>query len=169
MEYELQALKNLITDRIHENHEKEITGVDLQEFLHDILDSLAGFTNLKIVSPAINYYVNQVLFNIATGALTLVRAGGITPTNISVDLDGRYRLLSKSDYRNDQLIIESGVQTVLFPSAFPDGTVYVIPPVSGLSADNDLLWRIAFDLTPAGFKINFDVPVTITYKASIKS
>lgn len=93
MQYTIQDLKNLITDRIHENHERAIDGVDLQEFLHDILDSLSGYTDEQLVSPAINYYANQVLFNIATGALTLVRAGGIIPINISVNLDGRYQLI----------------------------------------------------------------------------
>ena len=40
--YPLQTLKNMITDRIHENHSRSIDGMDLQEFLHDIIDSLAG-------------------------------------------------------------------------------------------------------------------------------
>ncbi len=43
-EYSIQVLKNRITDRIHENRSRSITGVDLQEILHDIVDSLAGHT-----------------------------------------------------------------------------------------------------------------------------
>ena len=41
-EFSIQVLKNRITDRIHENRSRSITGVDLQEILHDIVDSLAG-------------------------------------------------------------------------------------------------------------------------------
>ena len=41
--YPLQTLKNMITDRIHENHSRSIDGMDLQEFLHDIIDSLTGW------------------------------------------------------------------------------------------------------------------------------
>ena len=40
--YPLQTLKNMITDRIHDNHSRSIDGMDMQEFLHDIIDSLAG-------------------------------------------------------------------------------------------------------------------------------
>jgi hypothetical protein len=41
-QYSISDLKNKITDRIHENHERAITGPDLQEILHDVLDSLAA-------------------------------------------------------------------------------------------------------------------------------
>ena len=40
--FTLSALKNRITDRIFENHERAIDATDLQEILHDIIDSLAG-------------------------------------------------------------------------------------------------------------------------------
>lgn len=43
--FSLQTLKNRITDRIHENRARAITGVDLQEILHDVVDSLAGATS----------------------------------------------------------------------------------------------------------------------------
>jgi hypothetical protein len=35
----------MITDRIHENHQRSIDGVAIQEFLHDILDSATGVTS----------------------------------------------------------------------------------------------------------------------------
>ena len=41
-EFSIQVLKNRITDRIHENRSRSITGIDLQEILHDMVDSLAG-------------------------------------------------------------------------------------------------------------------------------
>ena len=44
--YPLQTLKNMITDRIHENHSRSIEGMDLQEFLHDIIDSLTGWEGI---------------------------------------------------------------------------------------------------------------------------
>ena len=40
--YTLQTLKNRITDRIHDNRARAISGIDLQEILHDVVDSLAG-------------------------------------------------------------------------------------------------------------------------------
>jgi hypothetical protein len=40
--YSIQFLKNKITDRIHVNHERSLTGADLQEMLLDIVDSLVG-------------------------------------------------------------------------------------------------------------------------------
>ena len=43
--YSIQGLKNMITDRIHENHQRSIDGVAIQEFLHDILDSATGVTS----------------------------------------------------------------------------------------------------------------------------
>ena len=38
--YPLQQLKNRITDRIHANRARAITGIDMQEMLHDVIDSL---------------------------------------------------------------------------------------------------------------------------------
>ena len=38
--FTILALKNRITERIHANRARVITGVDLQEILHDIIDSL---------------------------------------------------------------------------------------------------------------------------------
>jgi hypothetical protein len=40
--FSILALKNRITERIHGNRARMITGVDLQEILHDIIDSLIG-------------------------------------------------------------------------------------------------------------------------------
>ena len=40
--YPLQELKNRITDRIRQNWARLISGIDLQEILHDIIDSLAA-------------------------------------------------------------------------------------------------------------------------------
>ena len=38
--FSILSLKNRITERIHGNRARVITGVDLQEILHDIIDSL---------------------------------------------------------------------------------------------------------------------------------
>ena len=40
--FSILNLKNRITERIHGNRARVITGVDLQEILHDIIDSLIG-------------------------------------------------------------------------------------------------------------------------------
>ena len=40
--FSILTLKNRITERIHGNRARVITGVDLQEILHDIIDSLIG-------------------------------------------------------------------------------------------------------------------------------
>jgi hypothetical protein len=41
-QYPLQTLKNRITERIHANRAHAITGIDMQEMLHDVIDSLNG-------------------------------------------------------------------------------------------------------------------------------
>jgi hypothetical protein len=40
--FPILALKNRITERIHGNRARVITGVDLQEILHDVIDSLSA-------------------------------------------------------------------------------------------------------------------------------
>jgi hypothetical protein len=171
MIYSIQELKNMITDRIHENHERAIDGVDLQEFLHDILDSLSTYTDEKVVSPAINYYVNLALFNANTGALTLARAGGITPANISVDLDGRYQLLSSSPVRSTTILLNAGTSTITFIKPFPNGTIYTVSPLPGHTSDDDYIWGrlVPGSQTVDGFQITFDRPVTYTYVATIET
>lgn len=42
--YSLSQLKLRITDRIHENNARVITGIELQELLHDVIDSLEAST-----------------------------------------------------------------------------------------------------------------------------
>jgi len=42
--YTIPDLVNKITDRITENHERAISGMDLHEICIDIIDSLMGFT-----------------------------------------------------------------------------------------------------------------------------
>jgi hypothetical protein len=169
--YPIQELKNLITDRIHDNHERAIDGIELQELLHDILDSLESYTDESMEAPAVNYYVNQILWDIATGALTLVRAGGIDPANISVDLDGRYQKISDSDYRNDEVSVEAGEQPVEFNDPFPEGVTgddYTIPLLSGKTAGEFWLDFEAYDKTRTGFKVNADEAVTFPYTATLK-
>ncbi len=46
--YPISVLKNRITDRIHDNHARRITGPDLQEVLHDIIDSASGTGAVQI-------------------------------------------------------------------------------------------------------------------------
>lgn len=141
----------------------------MQEILIDVVDSLADYTDDSMESPAVNYYVNQILFDIATGALTLVRAGGIEPVNISKDLDGRYRLISESDDRADEVFVSAGPQDVTFRTPFPedtDGTYYTIPPIPGMTEQKAVMWGEATDKTRLGFKVNFKKAVTISYHAS---
>jgi len=73
--YTLSELRNQITDRIHENHERAIDGVDLQEMLQDIVDSLEKYTDDAVVEPAENYYADTLTFNEATKVLTITRTG----------------------------------------------------------------------------------------------
>ena len=168
--YPIQELKNLITDRIIDNHTRAIDGIEFQEVLLDILDSLESYTDDSMESPAVNYYVNQILFDIATGALTLVRAGGILPANISIDLDGRYRLLSEADQRADRVTVAAGLQAVTFNFPFPLGSVYSVPPLAGVTADGEIIWYVpnVLSFTRFGFQVNFDVAVTLNYVATLK-
>jgi hypothetical protein len=168
--YPIQELKNLITDRIIDNHTRAIDGIEFQEVLLDILDSLESYTDDSMESPAVNYYVSQILWDKNTGALTLVRAGGITPANISVDLDDRYRLLSQADHRSDEVNVAAGVQTVTFNSPFPANSDYTLPPLVGVTADGELIWHVPdrLSFTDEGFDVNFDVPVTLSYVATLK-
>ena len=108
-EYTLQELKTKITSEVYENHMRLITGPTMQEILHDTVDSLQKYIDDNDQEPAVNYYVDQVSFDPDTGALTLSRAGGIDPANISESLEGRYSLnnhnhnladLSEKSYEN---------------------------------------------------------------------
>jgi hypothetical protein len=170
--YPLQELRNLITDRVKDNHTRAIDGEELQEFLQDIIDSLEAHTDDSMESPAVNYYVNQILFDITTGALTLIRAGGIDPANISVDLDGRYRQLTDGDYRADVVTVEAGEQTVTFALPWPEGTdladIAMPTLLQGKTAGGFYSDCEPYDLTLTTFKVNFDEAVTFQYHIPIK-
>ena len=169
--YPIQELKNKITDRILDNHERAITGDELQEVLLDVLDSLETYTDEAVVEPAVNYYVDEVAFDVATGALTLTRVGGIVPENISVDLDGRYRQLSESDNRADNIDQAAGEQTILFNDPYPEGIVaadIVIPIIGATTDEDDTVWLTAYDKTRFGFKTNCSRPCSYSYTATLK-
>jgi hypothetical protein len=169
--YPLQELKNKITDRILDNHERAITGDELQEVLLDVLDSLETYTDEAVVEPAVNYYVDEVAFDIATGALTLTRAGGITPENISCDLDGRYKQIGESDTRADNVSVNAGVQSILFGDPYPEGTVaddIVIPVIWALTNEDDTVPLHPYDKTRFGFKVKSPAPANFSYTATLK-
>jgi len=169
--YPIQELKNKITDRILDNHERAITGDELQEVLLDVLDSLETYTDEAVVEPAVNYYTDSVAFDTATGALTLHRTGGITPENISVDLDGRYRQLSESDSRADNISNDAGEQTTLFNDPYPEGTDgddIVIPLIGATTDEDDTVWLLAYTKTRFGFKTKCSRPCTFSYTATLK-
>jgi hypothetical protein len=50
--YTISELVNQITDRIYENLERRISGVDLQEILIDIIDSLVGYTGGQVTASS---------------------------------------------------------------------------------------------------------------------
>ena len=75
-----------ITLTIYQNHERHITGPILQELLIDMCDTFAAYVAAAITEPAQNYYVNEILINAVAKTITLVRAGGIAPANISASL-----------------------------------------------------------------------------------
>jgi hypothetical protein len=163
--YPIQELKNKITDRILDNHERAITGDELQEVLLDVLDSLETYTDEAVVEPAVNYYVDEVAFDTATGALTLTRVGGIAPENISVDLDGRYKQIGLSDIKSDTVTVDAGAQFVEFPETFPEGTEYTLGALVGFTAEGDDMIRRGYDKQESGFWVNFSEPVTFDYQA----
>jgi hypothetical protein len=170
--YPIQELKNLITDRVKENHTRAIDGEELQEFLQDIMDSLSAYTDNSMESPAENFYVNQIQFDLTTGALTLIRAGGIDPENISVDLDGRYRQLTDGDYRAGVASVEAGEQTITFAHPWPEGTnladIAMPTLLQGITAGGFFTDCEPYDLTLTTFKVNFDEAVTFQYNIPLK-
>lgn len=171
--YPLQELKNLITQMLMDiRHCRTVDGEQMQERLHDILDSLAAYTDAKVVEPAVNYYVNDILWDPLIGALTLVRAGGILPVNISIDLDGRYQLLSDSDKVGEE-IVDAGEQEILFDTPYPEeitGDDYIVPMIWGKGQESGTWIQLeAIKKTRFGFSVISDEPVTVPYFTKHKS
>ena len=83
MAYTIAEIKARITAILAENHSRNIDGVVLQELLIDLVDSLNTYAGGGGSGSGDNYYVNGISFDPATNVITLARAGGITPANLS--------------------------------------------------------------------------------------
>lgn len=168
--YTIHDLKNLITERVKDNHIRAIDGEELQELLHDILDSLESYTDDAVVEPAINYYVDDINWDPLIGALTLLRAGGILPVDISVDLDGRYLLIADTP-RSDEVTVDPGEQDVEFIEPFGEditGDDYTVPVIKAKGTDGFFFDLEPYDKTRFGFKVNADQEATFCYTATPK-
>ena len=158
-EYTKSELLNQITDRIYENHERAISGMDLQEMLIDIVDSLSKYTDDAVVEPAINYYADEIQIDGEAKTITLVRAGGITPINISASM------LGMTDHRKAEVVLTSGDNNIIFDTGFPLGTSYIIlKSVIATSGGFDI-GGIVSAKTELGFAINVSEASTIIYLA----
>jgi len=122
--YALNELKLRITDRIYENHERRISGPDLQEMLHDIIDSLAGDV-------------------VVIGTAEMV-------------------------YRADTITVHAGLNGVVFNSAFPEGSDYILNVVLSALADDHQIGGVIGTKTINGFALTVDEDATLTYFAIIK-
>lgn len=156
--YTISELLNQITDRVFENHERAISGPDMQEMLHDIVDSLKQYIDEAIVEPAENYYANEIQIDEANNTLTLVRAGGISPANISATIH------SANYPRAGQQSLSAGQNTVTFGRAFPTGTSYLVF-IRCTDADGFDIGGAVSDETVSNFKITVSDPCTLKYIA----
>ena len=84
------------------------------------------------------------------------------------------RILFSSIFSNfvrcDTISIASGEVVVSFSTPFNAGTDYTFTsnPLAGLTADGDTIHSYPYDISISGFKVNFDVPVTLSYTAIVK-
>lgn len=153
----IPAFKIWITDRIHENHERKITGIELQEILHDMLDTLGAYIDGAIIEPARNYYVNEIQIDGVARTITLVRAGGADPVNISASL-------KPLDNPEGVVNLVAGDNPIVFGYPLPAGTPYeVLKLVLSDDGGFDIGGQISLK-THEGFTITVDEAATLTYR-----
>lgn len=153
----IQDLINSITDRIYENHEREISGVDLQEMLIDIVESLQAYTDQSIVEPAVNYYVDEIVVDGVAKTITLVRAGGIAPANISASLAPMDR------ERKGVVDVVAGPNVIVFAPPRLDATEYDVD-YSVIAANGFDIGGEISNLTQNGFDIDVSKDGVLTYE-----
>jgi len=158
--YTLSELRNQITDRIHENHERAIDGVDLQEMLQDIVDSLEKYTDDAVVEPAENYYADTLTFNEATKVLTITRTGK-TPAlaNLSASLS------TLLDQKTGEVALTPGDNLIPFTTSYPTGTTYIVFK-EVISSDGYDIGGTVSAQTVNGFTINVKEASILKYIAA---
>jgi hypothetical protein len=107
--YSLQTLKNRITERIHANRARAITGIDMQEMLHDVIDSLnadgGGDPGITLVDKT-DYGLVGTLDGMNTTFSTSVP---YEPLSIRVHLNGvrQFRDLDYHETLDGRIIFET--------------------------------------------------------------
>lgn len=155
--YTKEELINEITDRIYENHERAISGVDLQEMLIDVVDSLYQIISDAVVEPAENYYVDTMTFDENTKVLTLTRTGADPAlANLSVSL------ATLLDQKKGEEALTPGDNVITFTTAYPAGTTYIVLK-EVISSDGYDIGGTISAKTVSGFTINVKEACTLTY------
>ncbi len=158
----ISELINSITERIYENHERAISGPDLQEMLIDIVDTLQAYTDAAVIEPAENYYVDEIQINEVAKTITLVRAGGILPTNISASL------APLDETREGVEEVTDGDNPIVFAPPLPAGFEYELL-FSVIDAEGFDIGGTESNLTNLGFDINVPDDGTLTYETIKKT
>lgn len=131
MAYTIPEIKARITAILAENHSGNIGGIILQELLIDLVDSLDAYAGGGGGSGD-NYYVDSIAFDPATNVLTLGRAGGILPANLSIAITPG----DPTVYRAYETSVGAGDTTIPFSVDLPVGTEYLVV-IAGAYSDVD--------------------------------
>lgn len=126
--YSIQELRTKITERINSNHSRSIKGVDIQELMIDILDSLEAISE---VGNHLNYYVNELTYDPNSKVLVLTRAGGIDPVNLSCLVNPS----SANDLPSGEVALLSGDTPINFSQSLVEGSEFMVFGMA-ISSDN---------------------------------
>lgn len=159
MAYTPQELKNLATQLFAENHMRNIDGVVLQQFVHDMIDTMVEQDSGGGSGSGDNYYVDSMAFDPATNILTLGRAGGIVPANISKAITPT----NPTVYRAGEQAIGIGDNPIAFSVALPVGTNYIIFAKCTSDEDGADIGFVISQKTVNGFSVNVDEAATIKW------
>lgn len=126
--YSLQELRTKITERINSNHSRSISGIDIQELMIDMLDSLEAISG---VENLLNYYANEISYDPVTNVFVLTRAGGIDPENLSCIINPG----STSELPSGEVALLAGSTPIAFAQALPTGSQFMVFAMA-ITSDN---------------------------------
>ena len=110
--FSILSLKNRITERIHGNRARVITGVDLQEILHDIIDSLISAGGEAVPgTDSISQISEYGLIGAVNGVNKL-----FTTTHVFINLTPQVYLNGVRQYRGEDYT-EQGDNQIFFTTA----------------------------------------------------
>jgi len=159
MAYTITEIKARITAILAENHSRDIDGIVLQELLIDLVDSLDTYAGGGGSPSGENYYVDSISFDPETNVLTLTRAGGIDPANISQEISPG----SSTVYRAAVVALTEGDNTIVFSVALPTGTTYLVKANAYSDTDGADTGFSVSAMTVNGFTVNADEDCSFEY------